>query len=158
MPYTIREAQDVEAPERLLARVVRVVRRASVEGSLSAARWVGRGWLDVMSGDATAPGPGTGEPGVPATWHSAASRGDARLVRLTNVEAVLEMRGSAIEPGTHLDVIVDPPAEAGSEGVHMTLDVTACVPLGDRTRVVARVIVVDELPGSTGFRWLLDSL
>ena len=95
---------------------------------------------------------------VPIRWHIGDQSGDGRLLTAQMHQVEFEVPQATLVVGTKVDLLVSPPAEASSEGIRIVVEVSAVEGDGGAKVVTGRILLVDELPGSQGFAWLIQNL
>jgi len=100
---------------------------------------------------------GTLDVGVPLRWHAGANSGNGRLLAVDPQQLIFEVLNTEVPPKLRLDVLVSPPNEAVSEGIRIAATVKTVDENTLNPRVHCTIEQVNELPGSTGFNWLLQT-
>ena len=101
---------------------------------------------------------GTLNVGVPLRWHSDDASGNGRLLTVSPQQLSFEVLPSEVPPKRPMDILVTPPNEAVSEGIRFSAQVQSVDDSTVNPRVYCTIDNVNELPGSTGFRWLIHTL
>ena len=95
---------------------------------------------------------------VPIRWHIGDQSGDGRLLTAQMHQVEFEVPQASLVVGTKVDLLVSPPAEAASEGIRIVAEVSSVEGDVGAKVVTGRILLVDELPGSQGFAWLIQNL